>query len=106
MFKVTLVEPADLVEGRPELASLIDIDLASLLSIRLSKLLTDPKSIETGFEDPPLATKVCSAAQAKCAREVDLCLVEHISIWVVRKVEDVAAGPVCFEDLWIATWQC
>jgi len=55
---VLRVEPADFVEGGPEFAGLVDIDAASLLCVRLAKLLTDTQFFESAFEDASLAVEV------------------------------------------------
>ena len=36
-----LIEPANFIERRPELASLVDVDLARLLCVRLTELFTN-----------------------------------------------------------------
>jgi len=40
------VEPANLLISLPELGSLVDIDLAGLLSIRFPELLVDPGALQ------------------------------------------------------------
>ena len=56
-------EPADPLVGRPELAGLVDVDLACLLAVRLAKLLADAQRLEPGHEDPSLAAEVGGTRQ-------------------------------------------
>ncbi len=98
-LKVILVEPPDFVESSPELASFIDVNLARLLCVCLPELLSDPQRIDASLEDPSFATEVGRTTQAKCARKVKFRLVKYVAIWIVGKIEDVIAGPVCFQHL-------
>ena len=92
---MAFAEPANLVVGGPQLASLIDIDLASLLSIGLSELLANPKSVQASLEDASLAAEISGTAQAECAGKIDLGFVEHVSIGVIGQIENVVACPIC-----------
>lgn len=49
-----LVQPADLVECLPQLAGLVDVDLAGLLGIGLSELLANSESFDSLDEDSSL----------------------------------------------------
>lgn len=53
-LKVLFPKPTDLLIGRPELASLVNIDLTGLLSIGLSELFANAKGFDASLEDPSL----------------------------------------------------
>ena len=99
LLKVDLVEPPDFVVGGPELARLVDVDLASLLGIRLPEFLADLERVEAGFEYPPLAAQVGGTCKTEGTSQVHFCLVQKMSVRVVIEIQDVIAGPVRFERL-------
>jgi len=61
LLEVSPIEPSDLLISSPELASFVDINLASLLSIRLPELLPNGQSPQTSLEDPSFAAKIGGA---------------------------------------------
>ena len=106
LLEVRLVEPSNFVVGGPQLAGLIDIDLASLLSICLSEFLANLQSVETSVEDASLAAHVSCTIQAERASKVDLCLMKHVAVRIIGEIEDVIALPVRLESLCIALRKC
>lgn len=66
------VQPADLLKGRPELRGLVDINLASLLSVRLPELLPNPGAFEAADEYPTLAGQIRRAVQSQIRRQTQL----------------------------------
>ena len=66
-LEVSPVEPSDLVVRCPKFASLVDIDLTSLLSISFAKLTADLVSTEATFKDPTFAAEVCSTCETESA---------------------------------------
>jgi len=92
---VDFVEPANFVVRGPKLASLVDINLARLLSIRLAKFLLVLEGAKTALEDASLTAKVCSTGQPERTREIDLCVVEHMPIWIIGKIKWIVACPIC-----------
>ena len=80
---VNRIEPAHFVESSPELASLVDIDLACLLSISLPEFLSDAQCGQASLKYPSLAAQVGGAGQTKDGRDIDFRLVEHMTVWIV-----------------------
>jgi hypothetical protein len=92
------VKPADLVVRSPELGGLVDIDLASLLRVRLAELLRGEllRALQAADENAPLAREICGAVQAETSSETQLVGVEEMSVGVLAQVESVAL-PVNLE---------
>lgn len=70
------LEPANLLVGLPEFASLIDVDLARLLGVCLTELLADSESVDAGHEDPSLTAEVGGACETKRRGKVNFSLVQ------------------------------
>ena len=70
------IKPSNFVECRPKLAGLIDINLASLLSIGLPELFVDSQRINSLDEDSPLRCEIGSAIETKISGKQDLIGVE------------------------------
>lgn len=90
------VEPANLVKGRPELRGLVDVNLASLLSVGLAELLASPEALETALEHATLAGEIGGAVQAEVAGEDDLVRVKQVVVRVVGQVDGLTL-PVNLE---------
>ena len=105
VLEVDRVEPAHFIVGGPQLAGLVDVNLASLLSVRLAKLLVDPQSVQPRFEDPSFAAKIGGTAQAQGRCEIQLGFVEFSAVGVVGKIQQIAAGPVRLQRLGVAKGQ-
>jgi hypothetical protein len=52
------LEPANSIVCRPQLASLVDINFASLLGVCLPELFANTEGFHPRFEDPPLTAKI------------------------------------------------
>jgi hypothetical protein len=90
------VQPSNLVKCLPELASLIDINLAGLLGIRLSKFLANPESLDSLDEDPTLGGEICGTVEAEVGCEINLVWVEQVGVWIVLEINR-SAFPIDFE---------
>lgn len=104
-LEVSSVEPSDLVVGCPEFASLVDVDLTSLLSVSFAKLTADPVSTEAAFEDPTFAAEVGSTCETESASQMDFSWVKHVAIGIIGQVEGIIACPIGLESLGIVWWQ-
>lgn len=60
-----LLQPSDLFKHSPQLARLIHINLASLLSIRLSELLANLQALLPLDEYASLAREICSTIETE-----------------------------------------
>jgi len=99
--EMATIEPTNFLIRLPQLASLVDIDLARLLSIRLAELLSDSQGVDTGLEDASFAAQVCSARKSERGSKIEFSLVQEVSIRVIGEIEDLTL-PVCLEDLAVA----
>jgi len=99
--EMATVEPTDFLVRLPQLAGLVDINLARLLSIRLAELLADSQGVDTGLEDAPFAAQVCSARKSERGSKIEFGLVQEVSIRVVGEIEDLSL-PICLENLAVA----
>ena len=90
------IQPSNLVKCLPELASLIDINLASLLGIRLSKFLTNLESLDSLDEDATLGGEVCGTIKAEVGCEINLVGVKEVSVWIVLEINR-STFPINFE---------
>jgi hypothetical protein len=97
------VQPADLLERLPELARLVDVDLARLLGVRLAELLADAQGLDPLDEDTSLRREIGRAVQAQVAREGELVRVEEVGLRVVAEIEGGAA-PLDLEGVGLV-WQ-
>jgi hypothetical protein len=98
LAEVVRVEPADLLIRRPEFAGLVDVDIASLLGVRLAKLLADLQALSAGLEDTALAAEVGRAAEAERCGKADFALVQHMAIGIFGEIEH-GAPPISLEAL-------
>ena len=92
------LQPSDLVESRPQLGGLVHVDLARLLAVRLSKLLSDPQALDSRDENSSFAREVGRAVEAEVGRQDQLVLVEEVSVRVVAEI-DGSALPLDLERI-------
>jgi len=90
------VQPSNLVKCLPQLAGLVDINLASLLSIRLSEFLANLESLDSLDEDPTLGGEICCTVEAEVGCEINLVWMEEVSVWIVLEI-NWSAFPVDLE---------
>lgn len=64
------LEPADLVEGCPELAPLVDVHVAHLLRVRPKESLTLLKGFDLAPEDLPFDADVGSTSEPELTGEI------------------------------------
>lgn len=98
LSKVLWFEPSNLFVGGPQLACLVDINFASLLSIRFAEFFVDAESVEACFEDATFATEIGSTGKAKSSGKAHFCRVDLVPVWVVAKIQHLAF-PVRFQAL-------
>lgn len=79
--------------------SLIDINPASLLRIRLAEILPFTQLLQPHRKDAALLTDVFRAGEAEFGCQLDLGFVEEVAVRVGAEVEQVAGGPFGFEDV-------
>src|ERR1700710_3045074 len=77
------IEPSNLLECLPELASFVDINLASLLGVCLPKLFADSQCFNSLDEDSALRCEVGSAVETEVRGEENLIRVKKVGIGVV-----------------------
>lgn len=90
------IKPADFLVCLPEFGRLVNVNLASLLSICLSELLLNSQCVDTCPEDSALRRQVSCAIEAKVRSKKDLVRVEKVAMRVVTKI-DGSSAPVNFE---------
>jgi hypothetical protein len=90
------VQPSNLIKCLPKFASLIDINLASLLCICLPKLFANLVSLNSLDEDPTLGGEICGTVKTEIGCEGDLIWMEEMIMWIVSEV-DRSTLPVDFE---------
>ena len=83
LTKVLRIEPAHTIIRLPQLTSFVDVNLARLLRIRLAELLANLECLDASLEDASLARKIRGAVEAERASEVQLSLVQKITIGIV-----------------------
>lgn len=84
--EVFFLEPSNPLEGCPEFASLVDVDLASLLTIGLSELLASLQAFDASEEDATLTSEICGAIESKNGGESDFVGMEQADIRIVAKI--------------------
>ena len=84
--EVVASKPAHPIVSSPELARFVDINLAGLLTVRLSKFLADAKSVKSGHENASLAAEIGSAGKPQCRCKVHLRPVEEMTMRVATEV--------------------
>lgn len=84
LLEVLWLKPSNSLVRCPQLACLIDIDLACLLRVSLAELLANPQCIQSCLKNAPLAAQICCARQAKSGCEADFRGIKLISIRVAR----------------------
>jgi hypothetical protein len=80
----------------PEFASLVDINLASLLCICLPELFANLVSLNSLDEDPTLGGEICGTVETEISCEGDLIWMEEMIVWIVSEVNR-STLPVDFE---------
>ncbi len=93
------IEPSDSVVGRPELARLVDVNLARLLRVGFPELLADAERLQPGGEDAEFTAQIGGATEPQGGRQVQLGLVQPASVGVGGQVEHVGARPFRLEAL-------
>jgi len=88
---VFAVEPAALFIGLPQLACLVDINIASLLCGRLGEVLALPKAVDLGDKDSSLIGQVLRAEEFELGCSLDLLRVHVTHFRIVAKV--IRAAP-------------
>ena len=101
LTKVDGIEPTNFIVSLPELAGLVDIDLACLLGVGPAELFADSQGIDASLEDTSLAAKVGGTAEAKCGSKFELSLMQEVAIGVTGDIELVAL-PFSFQLLLVA----
>ena len=89
----TLVQPANLVKGSPELGRLVDIDLARLLGIGLAELLAHPETFEAPDKHASLAGQIRSTVETQICSQHHLVGVQQALVRVGTQV-DGGALPI------------
>lgn len=93
-----LVEPTDLVKSSPQLGCFININLAGLLRIRLTKFFPGVEALKTSNEHPSLAREISCAIKSKVGSERNLIRMQEIAMWVVAQI-DGSSLPVHLETI-------
>jgi hypothetical protein len=101
LAEVVGVEPADLVVRLPELAGLVDVNLAGLLGIRLAELLADAQGLDAGLEHASFAAQIGCAIEAERGGKMQLSLVQHVAVGVIGQIQH-RAFPLGLERLAVA----
>lgn len=101
LTKIDGIEPANFIVSLPELAGLVDIDLACLLGVSPAELFVDLQGMDTSLENTSLAAKIGGTAEAKCGSKLELSLMQEVAIGVAGQIELVAL-PFSFELLLVA----
>lgn len=96
--EMLLLQPSHLLKRRPELTRFIDINLTSLLTICLAKLLANPKTLNASDENPSLARQVSSAIETEIRSEGNLVIVQEVAEWVAAEI-NWRALPLDFERI-------
>lgn len=94
------IEPADFLECLPKLRGLIDINLASLLSICLSELFANSKSVDPLDKDSSLRCEVGSTVETEVRSKEELIWMKEIGVYIIFEI-DRSASPVDFERVWL-----
>lgn len=92
-------EPVNLVEGLPQFAGFVDINLACLLCVCLSEFFVDAKSIETFHEDSTFGREIGRTIKAKIGGKSDLVRVEKVCMRIITKI-NWSTLPVDLERVW------
>ena len=101
LTKVGGVKPTNFIVSLPELAGLVDIDLACLLGVGPAELFRDFQGLDASQEDTSLAAKVGGTIEAKCGGKLELSLMQEVAIGVCGEIELVAL-PFGFQLLLVA----
>lgn len=82
-----LVQPANLVKSCPQLGCLIDVNLASLLGIRLAEILLNFETFQASHKHSALAGQVSCSIESQVGCERELVRVEQVTVGVVAKID-------------------
>lgn len=102
VMKILRLEPPYSVVGRPEFASFVDVNLASLLSVGLAELFAYAEGTNSSLKDSALAAEVGRTRQSKCRGKIELGGTEQMSVRVIAQIQHLSL-PVCLECLGVAT---
>jgi len=86
LSKPLCLQPSYFLKGAPKLTSLIDINLASLLTIRLPKLLSSLQALYSSNEDSPLARQICCTVESEVGGQSDLIGMEEMYARVFAEI--------------------
>lgn len=78
-----LIKPTNLLVCLPELGSLVDINLASLLRVGLSEFHALPGALYLLLEDSPLGGEIRSARKAENGSQLNLGGVKEVAVRIV-----------------------
>lgn len=90
------VKPANLVKGGPQLGSLVDVNLAGLLGIRLAEFLAGAEALQAALKDAALAGEVGCAVEAQVTSEQDLVGVKEMGLGIAAEINGLTL-PVDLE---------
>lgn len=79
------IKPSNLVVSLPELTGLVNVDLASLLSVSPAELLADLEGVDASLENATLAAEVRCTAKAERGSKLELSLVQEMAVCIVGK---------------------
>ena len=91
LLKVFAVEPAALLIGLPQLACLVDINIASLLCGSLGEVLAFPEAVDLGDEDPSLIGQVLRTKELELGCGLNLLRMHVVHFRIGTEV--VGAAP-------------
>ena len=91
LLEVFAVEPSALLVGFPQLACLVDIDIASLLCGRLREVLAFSEAVDFGDEDPSLVGQVLRTKELELGCGLDLLGMHVVHLGIVAEI--VRAAP-------------
>lgn len=82
----TWVEPANSFISFVELACLVDVDIASLLSGSLGEVLVVADTLQSCLEYASFVGKVLSRRQLKLLCNLDLLWMQETNFWIIAEV--------------------
>lgn len=87
LSEVFRLQPPHLLKSTPELASFVDIDLTSLLTVCLPKLLSPFQTLNSSNEDPSLARQVCCTVESEIGGQSNLVRMEKMYARIFTEVD-------------------
>ena len=80
------MQPPNLLECLPKLAGFVDVNLASLLGVRLPELLSDSQTLESSYKNPSLAREVGRAVKSQVRSQQHLVGMQEMVIRIGLKI--------------------